>query len=35
MFEEAGLGEISIAPHTVLMRWAFFQRLFAGTLSRA
>jgi ubiquinone/menaquinone biosynthesis C-methylase UbiE len=24
MFEEAGLGEISIAPHTVLMRWAFF-----------
>jgi ubiquinone/menaquinone biosynthesis C-methylase UbiE len=35
MFEEAGLGEISIAPHTVLMRWAFFQQLFAGTLSRA
>ena len=35
MFEEAGLGEISIAPHTVLMHWAFFQQLFGGTLKRA
>jgi ubiquinone/menaquinone biosynthesis C-methylase UbiE len=35
MFEAAGLGEISIAPHTVLMHWAFFQQLFGGTLKRA
>jgi ubiquinone/menaquinone biosynthesis C-methylase UbiE len=35
MFEEAGLAEISIAPHTVLMPWVFFQQLFGGTLSRA
>ena len=35
MFEAAGLGEISMAPHTVLMHWAFFQQLFGGTLQRA
>jgi ubiquinone/menaquinone biosynthesis C-methylase UbiE len=35
MFEEARLGEVSIAPHTVLMHWPFFQQLFGGTLSRA
>jgi hypothetical protein len=35
MFESAGLGEISITPHTVLMHWAFFQQLFRGTLKRA
>ena len=33
MFEAAGLREISIAPHTVLMHWSFFQQLFGGTLS--
>ena len=35
MFEAAGLREISIAPHTVLMHCAFFQQLFGGTLKRA
>jgi hypothetical protein len=35
MVEEAGLGEVSIAPHTVLMHWPFFQQLFGGTLTRA
>jgi hypothetical protein len=35
LFEEAGLREISIAPHTVLMHWSFFQQLFGGTLQRA
>ena len=34
-FEEAGLGEASIAPHTLLMHWPFFQQLFGGALSRA
>jgi hypothetical protein len=31
MVEAAGLGEVSIAPHTVLMHWPFFQQLFGGT----
>jgi SAM-dependent methyltransferase len=35
MFEAAGLREIGVAPHTVLMQWAFFQQLFGGTLRRA
>ena len=35
MFEAAGLREISIAPHTVLMHWAFSQQLFGSTLERA
>ena len=35
MFEEVRLDEISVAPHTVLMHWPFFQQLFGGTLSRA
>ena len=35
MFEDAGLREISIAAHTVLMPWSFFQQLFGGTLQRA
>jgi SAM-dependent methyltransferase len=35
MFEEVRLDEISVAPHTVLMHWPFFQQLFGGTLNRA
>ncbi len=35
MFQEAGLSDVAVAPHTVVMHAAFFRQLFGGTLQRA
>ena len=35
MFDEAGLHDVAVAPHTVVMHPAFFRQLLGGTLQRA
>ena len=35
MFDEAGLHDLTIAPHTIVMHPAFFRQLFGGMLQRA